>query len=261
MTFDHRGTPRSEERKQYLIYIVLDTSKSMRMVPGTDRPARNREELRLTQMGRFSTIIPQLLYDLSQIPTVAPRSSFCVVAFNDVPEELLPPTSLQDALTIKAPSLGTATDYAKVLCELADKHPERATATLRRKQRELGPGTEVEVARPWIFFITDGRPTVGDQYQSDREWQAERERLTGPPIGARIAAIGLPGADERVLWELSTGDKRERNAFIAKPDLDPALLATSVGELISRSVKASLRLGQLVIQEPPDMRRIDRRPT
>src|SRR5262249_35892590 len=111
--------------------------------------------------------------------------------------------------------------------------------------------------RPLIFFITDGAPYVGSRYQTPAAWLPYRSRLVDPPTQARIAAIGLHGAYPPTLFTLATGKAGgDRNAFIALPGADAAALARGVITMIERSIKLSVRAGDMVIDEPLGMRRV-----
>jgi hypothetical protein len=116
-----------------------------------------------------------------------------------------------------------------------------------------------KVARPLIFFITDGAPFARGDYQRPQEWMPYREKIVAEPVQARIAAIGLRGAHQATLYAIATGKGRERNAFIADPRDEGTgdSLAESVITVIDRSIKLSVRAGEMVIDEPRGMRRVD----
>jgi hypothetical protein len=86
------------------------------------------------------------------------------------------------------------------------------------------------------------------------DWLPIRDRLG--TAGARIAALGLSGADETVLWKLATGNHSARNAFIARPGEAIQELAENVAGEIIRSIAASVQQGEMVISSPRGMRRV-----
>jgi len=240
---------RSARIRTYLIYIVLDTSESMRT------PARGAAP-QDAPLQHFVNLIPRMLRDLADSPVINSIASVGVLAFNDRPEVLRPMTSLVQAVAIGKPRLGYGTDYASVLKFMVEQHPKDVRAVNLGRARE---GLTVDVARPWVFFITDGRPYARSANQETAEWMVHRDRLVNLPIGARIAAIGLPGADRDTLWELATGDDNgSRNAFISDRRTTPRELSGSVVDAIQQSIGMSTSAGMLTIESPVGMRRIDR---
>lgn len=245
---------RSSTIRCYLIYVVLDTSESMRRP--NPRSGSTRHDPRNTPLGQFVRLIPRMLRDLADNPIINNVAAVSLVAFNDAPEILRPMSSLRHAVNIAAPRVGYATDYAAVLRFMVDQYPRDVREVCLERQRA---DYVVQTARPWVFFITDGRPYADGADQPAEEWLTHRKQLVEGEIRARVVAIGLPGADEDVLWRLATGNEREmRNAFIASRRTDPGELARSVVEAIGRSISASTRSGTLTISPPAGMRRIVR---
>ena len=156
--------------------------------------------------------------------------------------------SLANPPVIADPARGMQSDYAAILHFLVGRfHHDAQVIAEDQRQR----GFQVTVARPTVFLMTDGAPYVGTAYQQPREWMPFRDALVAASIEARIAAVGLPGACEPVLWRLATGeDHGDRNAFIAGPDTDPDSLADSI--------VAAVASESLVIHAPDGMCRIQR---
>ncbi|MEV4412056.1 hypothetical protein [Catellatospora sp. NPDC049609] len=253
------GTPatRYDEQPQYLIYIVLDTSMSMRTHPKLG-PVREPDQMRHTPLGMFADALPPMLARLCAKTMVAGSASVCLVAFNDEPETLLPMTPLSETFSIGSPRIGHATDYAKAFGYLTRLHPADVETVRRVKQAQVRPGVRIGVASPWIYFITDGKPAIGREEQPRHQWLGARDTLVRSQ-SARIVTIGLPGADEGVLWDVSTGDGDRRNALIAEGPLTPRALADMVSSVISASIVTSTRIGVLTIENIPEgMRRIAR---
>jgi uncharacterized protein YegL len=235
---------RAASVRTYLIYVVLDTSESMRK----PRPGGAPQE-------HFIRLIPKMLRELADHPVTNSLASVSVVAFNDHPEVLRPMTSLYQAAPIRQPTLGYGTDYAAVLKFLVGQHPKDVREIKLSRSRD---DYNVDVARPWIFFVTDGRPYANEADQEMSEWSGYRERLCESPIGARIVAIGLPGADRETLWHLATGSENgTRNAFISDRDTNPGALPKSVVDAIKSSISASASTGRLTIRTPVGMQRIE----
>jgi uncharacterized protein YegL len=236
--------------RTYLIYLVLDTSESMR------RPPREAPEHGNAQ-AHFERLIPKMLRQLSGHPVINSLAAASVIAFNDEPEVLRPMTSLDRAAVISRPRIGYGTDYAAVLRFLDKQHTKDVRTVKLHRARD---NYEVDVAAPWIFFITDGRPYARSEDQETAEWLGHRDRLVNPPIGARIVAIGLPGADRNTLWQLATGQSSGmRNAFIAERTSNLRELSQSVVSAIESSISASASTGLLTIRTPIGMQRIDGR--
>jgi uncharacterized protein YegL len=234
--------------RTYLIYVVLDTSESMR------RPRRGEAQHGAPQQ-HFVRLIPQMLRELSSHPVTNSLASVSVLAFNDEPEILRPMTALNQAAAIGKPRLGYGTDYAAVLKFLVAQHRKDVQQVkLSRLRDDYG----VDVAKPWVFFITDGRPFANDANQEESAWMHHRDQLAGGAINARIAAIGLPGADRDVLWKLSTGnDNGTRNAFISNRSTNARELSESVVAAIQSSITTSASVGLLTIRTPVGMERIE----
>jgi len=232
----------------YMIYLVLDTSKSMWL----PRQHGGPESVPLNQFVRR---IPRMLRVLADHPVTNKLASISVLAFNDRPEILRPISSLEQAATIARPSRGFGTDYASMLKFLVGQHRKDVREVKKSRARnDYG----VDIARPWIFVITDGRAYAQKQDQADSEWLRERERLIDPPIEARIVTMGLPGADDDALWLLATGDETgRRNAFIARDPEHSDELSRSVIEAIGSSISTSAGSGTLTIKTPVGMDRLE----
>ncbi|WP_433360119.1 vWA domain-containing protein [Actinoplanes sp. CA-142083] len=232
----------------YMIYLVLDTSKSMWL----PRPRGGPESAPLKQ---FERLIPRMLRVLADHPVTNKLASISVVAFNDRPEILRPISSLEQAATIAKPSKGYGTDYASMLKFLVGQHRKDVREVKKSRSRQ---DYGVDIARPWIFVITDGRAYAQRQNQADSEWLKERDRLIAPPIEARVVTLGLPGADDDALWLLATGDETgKRNAFIARDTEHSDELSKSVIDAIGSSISTSAGSGTLTIKTPVGMDRVE----
>ncbi|MFC4145117.1 hypothetical protein ACFO0M_02505 [Micromonospora mangrovi] len=233
------------ERKKYPIYIVLDVSDSMRRGTAGARPP----------LDEFTEMIPDLIMSLAESRALATTAWIRVIAFGDRPEPLCRMTSLAGPVQVAGPPDAVQTDYVGVLRYLHEQ-----VGPDMRLIEEVGNGRDhrTKVARPLVFFITDGAPYADHRYQHPNEWMPYRDRLVGPPVQARIAAIGLVGAHPRTLWTLATGRPGgQRNAFIAEPQASGDGLARSVIEVIQRSITLSVRAGEMIIDTPRGMRRVD----
>ncbi|GAA2540741.1 hypothetical protein GCM10010435_05230 [Winogradskya consettensis] len=233
------------ERKSYPIYIMLDSSASMRRrLPGAPAP---QEE--------FEQMIPDLIMSLSDSRSLAKAAWISVIAFGDRPELLCPMTSLAEPVQVRSPRDGGHTDYAGALRFL---HERIEVDRVAIEAHGAAGNYRTKVARPLVFFITDGAPYAHGEFQRPGEWMPYREKIVAEPVQARIAAIGLHGAHQGTLFAIATGKGRERNAFIATARDEGAgdSLAESVITVIERSIKLSVRTGEMVIDEPRGMRRV-----
>lgn len=231
------------ERKSYPIYILLDVSASMR-TPGHGGRAPQAE---------FNELIPDLIMALSDAPALAATAWMSVIAFSDKAELLCPMTSLAEPANVRTPRDGVETNYAAALRFLVARYEHDLLAM---RQPRPGQRFRIRVARPLVFFITDGAPFVADRYQRTEEWLPYRDQLVASPVEARIAAIGLVGAHPPTLLALATGRNGQRNAFVARPEARGDSLARSIINVIERSIKLSVRTGEMVIDEPDGMRRV-----
>jgi len=234
------------ERKIYPVYILLDVSASMRQASrGGSSPH-----------DEFRQMIPDLIMTLAESRSLAKAAWISVIAFGDHAELLCPMTPLSRPPHVRSPQPGRHTDYAAALGFLADRiRPDRVTMEASGEGRHY----RTRVARPLIFFITDGAPYAAGHYQPPGDWMPAHRRLIEPPIEARIAAIGLDGAHAGTLYALATGQQGgKRNAFLADPADRSAgdSLAASVINVIERSIRLSVRAGELIIDEPRGMRRV-----
>lgn len=239
-------------RTTHPLYVVLDVSATMWPAWG-DQRARTR---RTASAESFMSLVPNTVMALSESPAMRAAASVSVLAFSDEPQVLAPMRPLTDPPVIAEPAEGTQTNYAAILHFLLMRfhHDARGIA------REHGAaGSTVTIGRPSVLFITDGAPFTGSTYQRPHHWMPARNRLTSPPIGARIVAIGPPGSCEPVLWRLATGeDHGDRNAFIADLDADPDGLAESIITSITGGAERSVPADTLIIPTSPGMRRVRR---
>lgn len=239
------------ERKGYPIYIMLDVSASM----------RRSEPPHPAPLTAFKTMIPDLIMSLADSRSLAKAAWVSVIAFSDQAQVLCPMSPLTGPVSVRSPHDGRQTDYLRALRFLHERlAPDRIAIESDGAARHY----RAKVARPLVFFITDGAPYAAGRYQRPEEWMPYRDLVVAGPAGARVAAIGLTGAHPPTLWSVATGEPDgRRNAFIALPSAhDHALsagdsLAASVINVIERSIKLSVRAGDMVIDVPSGMRRVD----
>ncbi len=233
----------ASRRRQYPIYLLLDVSASMRQRSGSTTP-----------QAAFTALLPDLIMKLADAPALASTAWLSVIAFSDAPQLLSPMTPLARPAHVREPDPGQQTDYVAALRYLGEQIAE----DMRRIEQHGQTGRyHTVVAHPLVFVITDGAPYRDGDYQPPHAWLTHRDRLVAAPTCARIAAIGLVGAHPPTLRALATGTRLERNAFIADRDADAESLARSVINVIERSIKVSVRIGEMVIDEPDGMRRIN----
>jgi len=233
------------KKRYYQIYITMDVSSSMQIVPPNESQSPH---------DRFLLLMPGLMLALNDAPEVRTTCWMSVIAFASQPQVVLPITSLRHPSPVGELPRGGATDFAAVL-QLLRRHIDADAGEIQtRGARE---STVIEMARPLIFFITDGRPERNRIHQPESEWGPARDALTDTTKGARIATVGLAGADERVLWRIATGDGDLRNAFVATREMSSTALANNIIAAIQRSVIASVQRDEMVIETPEGMRRVE----
>jgi len=232
------------KKKYYRIYVMVDVSSSMQRIPDGETQSPH---------DRFLLLVPDLTLTLMESPQVRTTCWLSIVAFNETAHLVLPISPLRQPPAVGEMPRGGQTDYAAALQFL---HESIRTDSTVIQSEAAQRSTQVELARPLVFFISDGKPEVSRAAQPEDEWVPIRNALANGTIGARIAAIGLDGADEDVLWKLSTGDAQHRNAFIATNEMSSTRLAETILLAIRRSVQASVLAGDMVIETPDGMRRI-----
>lgn len=232
------------KKKYYRIYVMVDVSSSMQRIPEGETQSPH---------DRFLLLVPDLTLTLMESPQVRTTCWLSIVAFNETAHLVLPIAPLRQPPAVGELPRGGQTDYAAALQFLSERIRTDAGAIRNGAAQR---STEVELARPLVFFISDGKPQVSRAFQSEAEWVPIRDAITNGSSGARIAAIGLDGADETVLWKLATGDNEHRNAFIATNEMSSTKLAETILLAIRRSVQASVLAGDMVIETPDGMRRI-----
>lgn len=247
---------RHGQRRRHLVYIVIDASASMRTVEVNGRyEIRNGEDLHDTPLGVFYGSVQAMLRELSLSSPVRDKAWVSVVGFSNRAELLRPMTAIDVPWGTAEPTFGDETDFEAVFDFLA--HQFRKDSDRARQSENQQP---IQVARPWVFFITDGAPYRDGDWQPPSVWVPRHRAFTGAGIGARIIAIGLPGANELALWYVATGNAPgpddQRNAFIAVTSSDAAGLVTGVVNAIKNSISQSVQKGTLVINAPRGMRRI-----
>ncbi len=219
----------------YPVYIAIDVSDSMQVVQSGESTSAH---------DYFQLLIADLVLTLQDRLAIRTSVWLSIIAFSTEPHLVLPLTRMLQPFPVAPLPRHGQTNLAGLLALL--------DATIRQDRlSNAGSGT---FGCPLVFVVTDGQPMLGRTPQPMSAWLPTRDRLGS--AGARIAALGLAGADETVLWKLATGQRSERNAFIAQPDQPMQDLAENVAAEIIRSIGASVQQGDMVIRAPRGMRRV-----
>ena len=203
------------------VYFVADESQSM---------TNNVEDL--------NTGLASLLDSLQSEPMAAAKVRFCVLGFSNEARCYLEPADLRDVEVM--PKLWTkgTTSFTAAFDALTTRIPLDV-----KSWKEDG----YKVYRPAVFFLTDGVPSAGD------DWQAAHQRLIAINEHPNILAFGIGQADAGVIGRVATGPKY---AFITEAGADVGGAISEFMTSLTQSVIGSgqgLGSGQSTLQvKPPE---------
>jgi uncharacterized protein YegL len=156
--------------------------------------------------------IGELFREINGDPIVDSKARVSVITFSDHVEIMLPLTQSSEIEIVPG-------------CLRSD-NPSSYTSIFRHLKSQI----EMDIAllrsqgfvvqRPWIFFMTIGKPVVED-------WRYFLKQLTDAKFIFRpnIVTFGLPGADPSVIKEVSTpwgiGSRKESFAFLSEHGVNP----------------------------------------
>jgi uncharacterized protein YegL len=157
------------EGRRLPVYLLLDTSGSMMGEP-----------IEAVRQG-----LRALVADLRGDPQALETAYLSVITFSSNAQQVCPLTEL---LAFQEPELDAAgpTSLGEALMLLED-----CLETEVRKASEIQKGDW----RPLIFLMTDGQPTD--------EWETAAARVKQKKVGNIIACAAGPGADSRVLKQIT----------------------------------------------------------
>lgn len=154
--------------------LVLDTSSSMGGEP----------------INQLNAGLQQFLQELQSDITAASRVELAVVTFGEVVEVV---QSFAPITEVNVPPLeiNGRTPLGAALQQSID---------LLQYRKQVYRNAGIPYYRPWIFLITDGAPTDGEEWQiAAQRIQAEEARK-----GLSFFAVGVEGADMDVLNQISS---------------------------------------------------------
>jgi uncharacterized protein YegL len=178
------------------VYFVADESNSMSEV-----------------VGELNNGLRSLLDRLQSEAMAASKVRFSVIGFADDAVCYLPPTDLRQVEVMPTVKVRGSTSFAAAFNELTTRIPADVHAL--KAQGYL-------VNRPSVFFLTDGAPNQGDN------WEAALAQLGAIPARPNILAFGIGQADANVIRKVAS---KPEYAFIAAAGSD-------TGEAISKFIKA-----------------------
>jgi uncharacterized protein YegL len=166
------------------------------------------------------------LYDAFQRDTLAAaKVRFSVIGFSDT---VIPHLSLAQLTDIEPEQLPVlrpiaSTSYRAAFEDLLYRLPADV-ADLK--------GRGLQVHRPAVFFLTDGAPNPGD------EWEAAYARLAGIRESPNILAFGVEAADEATIARVASNPGW---AFVAENGAETGHALVEFMQALTRSVVASAR--------------------
>jgi uncharacterized protein YegL len=175
-------------------YIVCDVSASMhrKVVPPGE----------LTPYEAMHEALHELVDFAQDYVIAADIAHIALVTFADDAQVQRSLRRLGDGFEVGTLPKGMYTDYAKVFAKLNELLEE----DLPRLESEYQ-----KVKRPAVFFITDGKPTVGGISQPSAEWRPPLDRLhsfaasrpTGEDAKIAVVALGFEDADCKILRQVA----------------------------------------------------------
>lgn len=151
----------------------------------------------------------------------AAKVRFSVIGFSDVAHTYLEPTDLRELPTMPTLQPRGMTSYAAAFDQLTYRLSVDVPALKAQG---------FAVNRPTVFFLTDGQPNHGD------DWQTARSNLLAQHARPNILAFGIGEADGATIKEVATS---EQYAFIAARGLDTGKAISEFITSLTQSVIAS----------------------
>lgn len=188
------------------VYFVADESGSM---------ARNIDEL---NSGLRS------LQDALQTESfAAAKVRFSVIGFNETARTYLEPADLRSLPAMPTLQAGGLTSYAAAFNELGLRISLDVPALKAQGYA---------VNRPCVFFLTDGQPNAGD------DWENARSTLLAQHARPNILAFGIGEADAATIVQVAT---KEEYAYKAARGVDTG---KAISDLITSLTQSIISSGQ-----------------
>ncbi len=204
------------------IYFVADESGSM-----------------YPHVGELNQGLVSLL-DAMQIETMAAaKIRFCIIGFNESVRCYLEPSDLRQLEDMPELTAYGNESYRAAFLELRKRIPSDVI-----KLKSEG----YEVHRPAVFFLSDGFPTLPEN------WQAALADLKSEDFMERpnILAFGIGEADSEIIRQVATAPQY---AFVSAQGVETGTAIAEFSKALTRSVIASGQglvggAAQLQIEEP-----------
>jgi uncharacterized protein YegL len=210
-------------------YIVCDESSSMLGV----------------SIDAVNEGIKELFKAINADPVVDAKARVSIIAFNDSAEVVLPLTQLSSVSTVPGCTASGSTSYAAAFT-LLRQQIESDVASLRATNR---------VHRPFVFFISDGEPNPGDN------WEKAHAALVDSSFHLRpnIVSFGVAGANKSNIKAVATaltggtGAAGSKFAFEAEKDANPGVALKEIMKFITGTIVTSASQAQPVVHVPQDL--------
>lgn len=186
------------------IYFVADESGSM-----------------TPNIGELNDGLMSLQDALQKESFAAAKVRFSVIGFSDTAHTYMEPADLRSLPAMPTLQARGMTSYAAAFNELTYRLSIDVPALKAQG---------FAVNRPAVFFLTDGQPNVGD------DWQAARSNLLAQHARPNILAFGIGEADAETIREVATNDQY---ALVAARGQDTGSAITEFVKSLTQSVISS----------------------
>jgi len=192
--------------------------------------------------------LDSLLKELHKESMAAAKVRFAIIGFNDTARCHLPPSDLRDVDSMPDLSAYNSTSFAAAFRELYSRIP---TDVSQLKSEGY------EVNRPAVFFLTDGVPNPGDN------WEAPYAQLTSPEFRPHpnILAFGIGDAEAENIRKIAS---RREYAFMVAPNVQTGPALVEFAKALTRSVVSSgsamAKGTELQVAKPKDFIALDMEP-
>lgn len=188
-------------------------------------------------IGELNEGLMSLLDGLQRQPFAASKVRFSVIGFSDRARTYMEPTDLRWVTAMPILEANGLTSYAAAFNEVAERISEDVPAL---------KAEGFSVVRPLVFFLTDGRPNIGDC------WETARANLLGKSTSPNIVSFGIGLADVAIVAQIAT---KPEHAFVAIRGADTGEALTTFFEALTQSVINSGQalgagLSDLAIEQP-----------
>lgn len=188
------------------VYFVADESGSM-----------------TPNIGELNEGLITLQDALQKESFAAAKVRFSVIGFSDTAHTYLEPSDLRSLPTMPTLQARGMTSYAAAFDQITFRVTQDVPALKAQG---------FAVNRPAVFFLTDGQPNTGD------DWQSARSTLLAQHARPNILAFGIGEADAATVKEIAT---KPEYAFIAARGVDTG---AAISEFITSLTQSVIQSGQ-----------------